>query len=122
MRIDNDIRLDYKDVLIRPKRSVLGSRKEVDLSRKFTFRNYLPNFPNNTANHHYWGIPIVASNMDGVATFQMADCLAEAGLFTCLVKSYGAKALIEYFNDKSVHYSENRTESVAMSIGIRSHE
>ena len=109
MRIDNDVRLDFKDVLIRPKRSVLGSRKEVDVSRKFTFRNYLPNFPNNTAPHQYWGIPIMASNMDGVATFEMADCLAEAGLFTCLVKSYSAEELIEYFDKESLHYTALRT-------------
>jgi GMP reductase len=122
MRIDNDVRLDFKDVLIRPKRSVLGSRKEVDVSRKFTFRNYLPNFPNNTAPHQYWGIPIMASNMDGVATFEMADCLAEAGLFTCLVKSYSAEELIEYFDKESLHYTALRTESVAVSIGIREHD
>ena len=40
MRIDEDMKLDYKDVLIRPKRSTLGSRKEVDLNRGFNFRNY----------------------------------------------------------------------------------
>ena len=39
MRIDNDMKLDYKDVLIRPKRSTLGSRKQVRLHRRFTFRN-----------------------------------------------------------------------------------
>ena len=37
MRIDDDMKLDYKDVLIRPKRSTLESRKEVDLERKFIF-------------------------------------------------------------------------------------
>ena len=42
MRIEEDVKLDYKDVLIRPKRSTLGSRKEVDLERGFTFRNYKP--------------------------------------------------------------------------------
>ena len=40
MRIEEDMKLDYKDVLIRPKRSTLGSRKDVDLERGFTFRNY----------------------------------------------------------------------------------
>ena len=42
MRLEEDVKLDYKDVLIRPKRSTLGSRKEVDLHRGFTFRNYKP--------------------------------------------------------------------------------
>ena len=40
MRIETETKLDYTDVLIRPKRSVLGSRKDVDLARGFTFRNY----------------------------------------------------------------------------------
>ena len=39
MRIEEDMKLDYKDVLIRPKRSTLGSRKQVRLERKFSFRN-----------------------------------------------------------------------------------
>jgi GMP reductase len=47
MRIDEDVKLDYKDVLIRPKRSTLGSRKDVDLERGYTFRNYKPEFPDN---------------------------------------------------------------------------
>ena len=42
MRLEEDNKLDYKDVLIRPKRSTLGSRKEVDLTRGYTFRNYKP--------------------------------------------------------------------------------
>ena len=47
MRIDNEIKLDYKDVLIRPKRSTLQSRKEVDVSIRYKFTNYQPNFPDN---------------------------------------------------------------------------
>ena len=39
MRIEEDMKLDYKDVLIRPKRSTLQSRKQVRLERKFEFRN-----------------------------------------------------------------------------------
>ena len=50
MRIENDLKLDYSDVLIRPKRSTLGSRKEVDLERRFAFRNYKAAFE-----HRNWG-------------------------------------------------------------------
>ena len=77
MRIDQDLKLDYKDVLIRPKRSTLKSRREVTLKRGFTFRNYEPDFPDNIKHEHYRGVPIMASNMDGVGTFEMADTLAE---------------------------------------------
>jgi GMP reductase len=86
--IENDVKLDFSDVLIRPKRSTLTSRKEVDLYRKFKFRNYIPNFPENIQPEDYQGIPIMAANMDGVGTFEMADVLAERGLFTCLAKNY----------------------------------
>ena len=113
MRIEQDIKLDYKDVLIRPKRSTLKSRSQVKLNRKFQFRHYdhdiaapLPD------EYHYEGIPIMASNMDGVGTFVMADKLAEGEMFTCLVKTYSAEELIEYFNGPA-----ERTECVAMSIG-----
>jgi GMP reductase len=61
----------------------------------------------------YDGIPIMASNMDGVGTFTMADKLAEGGIFTCLVKTYSADELIEYFDSDM----PERTENVAMSIG-----
>ena len=112
MRIEQDIKLDYKDVLIRPKRSTLKSRSQVRLNRKFKFRNYKPDFPNSVAFDHYIGIPIMASNMDGVGTMRMADKLAEGEMFTCLVKTYSAEELIEYFNGPV-----ERTECVAMSIG-----
>ena len=114
MRLEADIKLDYKDVLIRPKRSTLGSRKEVDLHRGYTFRNYDPDFPDNIEHRHYSGIPIMAANMDGVGTFEMADQLATAGIFTCLVKTYSVQELVDYFNT-DMH---ERTNHVAMSIGI----
>lgn len=77
MRIEPDIKLDYKDVLIRPKRSTLRSRKQVELNRTYRFRN----------SHQDWtGIPIMAANMDGVGTFDMAYALSHLGLFTCLTK------------------------------------
>ena len=109
MRIDEDVKLDYKDVLIRPKRSTLGSRKEVDLERGFTFRNYKGH-----DTRDYRGIPIMASNMDGVGTFEMADKLAEGKIFTCLVKTYSVNELVDYFDSEM----SERTDYVAMSIGI----
>jgi len=104
MRIEEDIKLDYKDVLIRPKRSTLKSRSQVKLERKFSFRN---------SKTDYEGVPIMASNMDGVGTFAMADKLAEGGIFTCLVKTYTVEQLVEYFNSDM----PERTNNVAMSIG-----
>ena len=115
MRLEEDLKLDYKDVLIRPKRSTLQSRKQVRLNRKFQFRNYKPGYPDHAIHEHYIGIPIMAANMDGVGTFEMADKLAEGEIFTCLVKTYSADELIDYFNAADVGLE--RTENVAMSIG-----
>ena len=115
MRIEEDMKLDYKDVLIRPKRSTLGSRKDVDLERGFTFRNYKGPRP---MHRHYRGTPIMASNMDGVGTFEMADTLAIGGIFTCLVKTYSVNELVGYFDQDDRSHDPARTEFVAMSIGI----
>ena len=115
MRLEEDVKLDYKDVLIRPKRSTLGSRKEVDLERKYKFRNFEAYEMEDVIDDvHFAGIPIMAANMDGVGTFEMADKLAEGGLFTCLVKTYSVDELVEYFDTDMYE----RTNHVAMSIGI----
>ena len=101
MRIEEDIKLDFKDVLFRPKRSTLSSRKEVDLERKYTFKH---------SGKVYYGIPIMAANMDGVGTLDMANELARHKLFTCLVKSYG----IDEFKDQ---YYSIGTDYFAISTG-----
>jgi GMP reductase len=77
MHIENEILLDFGDVLIRPKRSTLASRKEVHLHRTYTFKH----------SGHVWnGIPIMAANMDGVGTVEMALALQTQDIFTCLTK------------------------------------
>jgi GMP reductase len=102
MRIEEDIKIDFKDVLIRPKRSTLSSRKEVDLERKYTFKH---------SGKDYTGIPIMAANMDGVGTVEMASSLHRHGLFTCLTKNIG----IEYF--QCLIEDTNRASSFAVSTG-----
>lgn len=79
MRIEEDIKLDFKDVLFRPKRSTLRSRSEVDLERKFVFRN---------SRKEWTGVPVVASNMDTVGTFEMYEVLKGFKMFTCIHKHY----------------------------------
>ena len=113
MRIEQELKLDYRDVLIRPKRSTLKSRSEVSLEREFTFRNYRLDLPDSSGGYHYKGVPIMAANMDGVGTFEMADALSEQRLFTCLVKTYSVEELVNFFYP-TVNL---RTNYVAMSIG-----
>ena len=113
MNIENEVRLDYSDVLLRPKRSTLGSRKEVKLTRRHIFRNYTPGKIVSERDYDFGGVPIMAANMDGVATFEMAEALGSLGLFTCLVKTYSIKQLVDFFNTSTV-----AREHVAYSMGI----
>lgn len=82
MRIESDIKLDFRDVLIRPKRSVLKSRSEVSLEREFKFKH---------TQSTWQGVPIIAANMDHTGTFAMANALAPHRLLTALDKFYSVK-------------------------------
>ena len=90
MRIEDEVKLDFKDVLIRPKRSTLSSRREVQLVRHYQFKH---------SGHNWHGVPIMAANMDGVGTLDMAQTLAQHGMFTCLVKSY---TLDDFINNQEI--------------------
>ncbi|XP_038630976.1 GMP reductase 2 [Scyliorhinus canicula] len=103
-RIDNDVKLDFKDVLLRPKRSTLKSRSEVDLLRSFTFRN---------SKQSYSGIPIVAANMDTVGTFEMARVLSKFSLFTAVHKHY----TLEQWKEFAVN-NPDCLQNIAASAGI----
>jgi GMP reductase len=103
MRIEEELKLDFKDVLIRPKRSTLTSRSEVDISRDFTFHH---------SGQKYHGIPIIAANMDTVGTFEMALALANHGLATALHNYYDDSALVAFFRALPT------TATVLYSMGI----
>lgn len=79
MRIEQDIKLGFKDVMIRPKRSTLKSRSEVSLLRKFSFLH---------TSHQWEGIPLIAANMDTVGTFEMAKALGSQRMMTAIHKHY----------------------------------
>ena len=81
MKLEPDIKLDFQDVLFRPKRSTLSSRNEVDLEREIEF-----------VGKFVWkGIPIITSNMDTIGTFEMYDVLSKYKIITCLHKHYELK-------------------------------
>ena len=103
MRIEEELKLDFQDVLIRPKRSTLTSRSEVDISREFVFRH---------SGHSYHGVPIIAANMDTVGTFEMAAALDKHQMATALHKHYGERELIAYFQ------ALPETATVFYSMGI----
>ena len=84
MKIEEDIKLDFSDVLIRPKRSTLGSRSEVDLTRTI-------NFP--ISNQKWTGIPIIAANMDTIGTYEIYQILSKYQIITALHKFYTLEEL-----------------------------
>jgi len=101
MKIEDGIKLDFSDVLFRPKRSTLSSRKEVSLTRTYKFKH---------SQQEYTGVPIMAANMDGVGTLAMAEALSKYDLFTCLGKNYDSGGLEWY--DGTVDWN-----NVAISTG-----
>jgi GMP reductase len=103
MKIEPDIKLDFSDVLIRPKRTVINSRSVVDLTREFKFKNGLA----------WKGIPIMASNMDTIGTFDVLDVLSRNDMLTCLTKFYSKDNFIENANK----YNPNVYNSI-ISTGI----
>ena len=84
MRIENDVKLDFKDVLIRPKRSTLNSRNEVDIARSFRFYH---------TGSEWKGFPLIAANMDVTGTMAMARVLGRHGALTALHKHYPVSQL-----------------------------
>lgn len=106
MRVETELKLDFDDVLIRPKRSVAPSRASVDLHRSHRFRNASPAAG-------WTGIPIVASNIDTVGTMRMAEALHELNMLTCLHKFYPLDQLIEFFTRNSAR------SSALYTLGIR---
>ncbi|MBI4195597.1 MAG: GMP reductase [Betaproteobacteria bacterium] len=106
MHIDRDLKLDFRDVLIRPKRSALPSRAEVAIHREFTFKH---------SQRKYRGIPIIAANMDTVGTFEMARALAQFDLSVALHKHYAEDRLVAFFTSlgskSSAYYSMGITRS-----------
>ena len=102
MRIEEEIKLDYSDVLFRPKRSTLKSRKDVDLNRKYTFKH---------SRSSWKGIPIIASNMDGVGEIDVAKKLSSHKLMTALTKQHD-------INQIGTIYKKNILfDSIALSCG-----
>jgi len=103
MHIEHEVKLDFKDVLIRPKRSTLTSRAEVEVEREFRFRHGAA---------RYQGIPIVAANMDTTGTIEMAGALEPLGLSVALHKHYAAARYLQFFG------ALKRKSAALFSVGI----
>lgn len=101
MRIENDLKLGFKDVMFRPKRSTLKSRSQVSLERVFRSMH---------AKTEIKGVPIMAANMDTVGTFEMALALFEHQMFVAIHKHY----TIEQWN----HFIKTAPDGIENHIAV----
>jgi GMP reductase len=106
MRIETELKFDFDDVLIRPKRSIAPSRASIELTRQYGFRSA-------QGTPGWRGIPIIASNFDTVGTMRMAAALHRGKMLTCLHKYYPLAELVEFFMANPAH------RSTFYTLGIR---
>jgi GMP reductase len=106
MRIETDLKLGFKDVLIRPKRSTLKSRAQVNLERNFTFLH---------SQQQWHGIPLIAANMDTVGTFAIAEVLAKFGLLTAIHKHYSLKEWDQFLKNRDAAFFQRIMVSTGMA-------
>lgn len=104
MRIENELKFGFKDVMIRPKRSTLKSRSQVNLDRNFTFMH---------SSTTWSGVPIMAANMDTIGTFEMARELSKHKLFTAIHKHYSLTQWKEFMKSTD----SSLTDHMAVSTG-----
>ena len=91
MRVEQELKLGFKDVLIRPKRSTLKSRSQVSLERTYTFRN---------SGQQWTGVPVISANMDTTGTIEIAQALSKHGMLTALHKHYDEADMVAFLADK----------------------
>ncbi|MEK7564048.1 MAG: GMP reductase [Patescibacteria group bacterium] len=104
MRILDDVKLDYQDVLLKPKRSTLKSRKDVVLERTFTFYH---------SPKKWTGIPIMTANMATCGTFELARVLSKYKMITTFHKYYTVKDYENFFK------TFNNPDYICYTLGIR---
>lgn len=109
MLIDNEIKLGFKDVLIKPRRSILTSRSEVDLTRTLKFKY---------AANDWTGIPVCNANMDTVGNFKLSTVLAKNNLLSFIHKHYSIDDWKKFISESS----DDILENVVVSIGISDNE
>ena len=111
MLIEDDVKFDYSDVLIRPKRSTLTSRFDVEMERTYSFYHSQKNWT---------GVPIMASNMDTTGTFKMHNALSKHKMVTCIARHYNK----DYSNwaDKEHELSKLRLMHSCVMSGISKQE
>lgn len=109
MQIIEETQLDFSDVLIKPRRSTLASRKEADLNREYKFK---------WSNETVTGTGIMQANMGTIGNFEVSKKLLKNGLFACLHKHHNLDDLIKFYNS----LDESEYKRCFLSVGLRDKE
>ena len=96
VKIEEDTKLDFSDVLIKPKRSTLSSRSQVELSRTFKTLH---------SKVEWNGVPIMVANMDSTGTFEMALECQKHKIITCLHKHYELEDWLDFINKNKIDFN-----------------
>lgn len=107
MHIEQEVKLDFSDVLLRPKRSTLSSRKEVDIERSFSFYH---------SSKKWTGIPLMTANMASCGTFELAELLSEYKIITTFHKYYSVSDYKKFFKNF------NNPDYISYTLGIRDND
>lgn len=109
MIIKDDIKLDFKDVLLEPQITQISSRKEVNLNVQLLSLH---------SKQIIRGIPVISANMSSVSTFSMAKALSEQNMFCAIHKHYTVDELVDFYHsnedglyDKHVFYTLGISDS-----------
>jgi GMP reductase len=106
--IETEVKLDFKDVLFRPKRSSLTSRNDVMLTREYKFANNLS----------WSGIPIMVANMDTVGTFKMALACSKYKMITCIHKHYSVADWENFTNSLTASELSDIVPYIVPTFGV----
>lgn len=107
MQILSNTELDFSDVLIKPRRSTICSRKDADIVREYKFK---------WSKNSVFGTGLMNANMGTIGTFKVAKVMLDDGLFTCLHKHHNKEDLLSFY--KSLLGSSSFFRCF-LSIGLR---
>lgn len=91
MKIVEEQKLDFSDVLIRPCYSDMSSRKEANIYRRFEFLN---------SSNVWEGFPLISANMDSVSTYEMAKALNVERCMTAVHKHYSVEDIVRFYREQ----------------------
>lgn len=115
MIIQNELKLDFKDVLFRPNKSSLQSRNNVNLVREISFKH--------VKNYKWCGVPIMAANMDTTGTFEMALEFYKHKMFTSIHKHYSLQDWSDYLSDIfSANIGKDIFNYISVTSGITTND